>query len=649
MESLKPETKCFILVDSVEEIKEAVTYEEYGVKNLNNSPISKVQRGSILLLYVLGPINGIVGFGTVKNKVESNNVLHKVEFERNYCLPFFLWKQQKISFNSFDNNIGIYCLDNSEEIVRISNLISLKWGTQLKGSIESDISKRILFQKNKCSECGKEIDSRIAKYCADCSTKVKKRQSEEWNKRNIHKIREAGKRWRKNNPEKVREYSLRWKKEHPNKVRELRKRWKEKHPDKVKESIQRWKEKKKTITLFKEQKASDWCRQLRKDRAHLFWMSCHSKRKEKIAGIERRFNCCWEDKFKEIYEKYSYNDATKILNINPGTLFTWAKHLGLSKKNIYLQKQFKFNKENSYAEKRNKHKFVQKKLDIRELLAKIDPKMNVNALDFNNNDVIQSLRDVASTLPTREYFVIQNRYLYSNEKKKTLEELGSELGLTRERIRQLEVKGISRLSHPSRLKVIQDKLINTIFKRKEGLELSLSNKMAKLQIELDRLRKEIGTRPHLEKADKPLSEVELSVRASNCLRDAGISTLGELADKTEEEILSIRYLGRKVLWELRKVLSSFGLTFNSEYRFVDSQYKNERIKRTVKWKTSESKNRGKCLFDGCNVIPQKGKYCSKHKTSWRRKRASEMLENEKNVHKHMIEPLFAPFQSKNSK
>jgi hypothetical protein len=37
----------------------------------------------------------------------------------------------------------------------------------------------------------------------------------------------------------------------------------------------------------------------------------------------------------------------------------------------------------------------------------------------------------------------------------------------------------------------------------------------------------------------------------------------------------------------------------------------------------------KCLFPGCDIVPQKREYCSKHKTSWRRRRALELLENKK--------------------
>ena len=61
-----------------------------------------------------------------------------------------------------------------------------------------------------------------------------------------------------------------------------------------------------------------------------------------------------------------------------------------------------------------------------------------------------------------------------------------------------------------------------------------------------------------------VEELELSVRSSNCLRDAGIQTLGDLVRKTEAEMLKYRNFGRKSLQELVDILSDMGLSFGMD-------------------------------------------------------------------------------------
>ena len=64
-----------------------------------------------------------------------------------------------------------------------------------------------------------------------------------------------------------------------------------------------------------------------------------------------------------------------------------------------------------------------------------------------------------------------------------------------------------------------------------------------------------------EKLKIPVSELELSVRSGNCLREANIKTLAELVDKTEPEILNYRNFGKKSLNEVGALLKTMGLSF----------------------------------------------------------------------------------------
>jgi|Deesub1362B_J571_1020462.scaffolds.fasta_scaffold02739_6 DNA-directed RNA polymerase subunit alpha len=69
-----------------------------------------------------------------------------------------------------------------------------------------------------------------------------------------------------------------------------------------------------------------------------------------------------------------------------------------------------------------------------------------------------------------------------------------------------------------------------------------------------------------------VDELELSVRASNCLKAANIETIADLVKHTEQEMLKFRNFGRKSLNELQQVLENLGLHFGMD---VDKYLKDE--------------------------------------------------------------------------
>ncbi|MCF7974658.1 MAG: DNA-directed RNA polymerase subunit alpha [Phycisphaerae bacterium] len=62
------------------------------------------------------------------------------------------------------------------------------------------------------------------------------------------------------------------------------------------------------------------------------------------------------------------------------------------------------------------------------------------------------------------------------------------------------------------------------------------------------------------KLNTPIQELELSVRASNCLESVEIETVGQLVRLTESELLKIRSFGKTSLREIRRKLADIGLT-----------------------------------------------------------------------------------------
>jgi DNA-directed RNA polymerase subunit alpha len=59
--------------------------------------------------------------------------------------------------------------------------------------------------------------------------------------------------------------------------------------------------------------------------------------------------------------------------------------------------------------------------------------------------------------------------------------------------------------------------------------------------------------------NRSVEELELSVRSYNCLKNAGIQSIGELVQKSESEMLRTKNFGRKSLNEIKEILGGMGL------------------------------------------------------------------------------------------
>lgn len=90
------------------------------------------------------------------------------------------------------------------------------------------------------------------------------------------------------------------------------------------------------------------------------------------------------------------------------------------------------------------------------LLTNTDYDVNFEALYYQQLRI--ALDKCLDTLTERESMVIRQRYGLDDGQFRTLEEIGSELGVTRERIRQIEAKALRKLRHPSRSKRLKEYL-----------------------------------------------------------------------------------------------------------------------------------------------------------------------------------------------
>ena len=110
-------------------------------------------------------------------------------------------------------------------------------------------------------------------------------------------------------------------------------------------------------------------------------------------------------------------------------------------------------------------------------------------------------------------------------------------------------------------------LTNGTIAAKEAISLAAKvlNEHLKLFIDMsdDAKNKEIMVERAEVKKEKVLEmtieELDLSVRSFNCLKRAGIDTVEDLIDRTEEDMLNVRNLGRKSLEEVIQKLNSLGL------------------------------------------------------------------------------------------
>lgn len=146
-----------------------------------------------------------------------------------------------------------------------------------------------------------------------------------------------------------------------------------------------------------------------------------------------------------------------------------------------------------------------------------------------NESETKLLEKSINNLPLREGVILflhfKDRYSY--------QDIGSRFGLSRERIRILIGRALRDLYHSD---LFSDKIHGRV---------------------IDPMERTQGTSA----AGKiTISELDLSVRAYNCLRRAGMNTLEEIANHTEEDLLNIRNFGRTTLVEVKLALAKYGMS-----------------------------------------------------------------------------------------
>ena len=95
----------------------------------------------------------------------------------------------------------------------------------------------------------------------------------------------------------------------------------------------------------------------------------------------------------------------------------------------------------------------------RELGTLIEDTESIQPADAVMDSLLRErMEQVLITLPPREARILRLRYGLHNGRTYTLEEVGRKMGLTRERIRQIEAQALNRLRHPCRSRLLRDYL-----------------------------------------------------------------------------------------------------------------------------------------------------------------------------------------------
>ena len=163
----------------------------------------------------------------------------------------------------------------------------------------------------------------------------------------------------------------------------------------------------------------------------------------------------------------------------------------------------------------------------------------------------------------------------------SLEDIGEKMGVTRNRIRQIEAKALRKLRYPSRAKILRDGLIK--FKETEAIkeaEIEMETAEAKRRVEeFKRQLEDSGNNSNgmlnlvveVLKRNK-LDTLNLPVRAYNALWRAGKNTVYDVVTTPDSKLVGIRNIGRCSYYiiktSLNEYLDKFGVTLSDVRNYL---------------------------------------------------------------------------------
>ena len=189
--------------------------------------------------------------------------------------------------------------------------------------------------------------------------------------------------------------------------------------------------------------------------------------------------------------------------------------------------------------------------------------------DYMPEDIERSMKAVLRTLSPREQKVLTCRGI----RRMTLEETGKELGINRERIRQIEAKAMRKLNHPSRANVMylgidyMDKINSVKEEARNQARTEFNEELERIKKiayreERNRCFNENGAYDKNHPLSMSLDDLEFSVRTYNCLIRAGVKTAQDIADMSLADLTCVRNLGRKSRDEVVNKMKELGIVIS---------------------------------------------------------------------------------------
>jgi len=184
------------------------------------------------------------------------------------------------------------------------------------------------------------------------------------------------------------------------------------------------------------------------------------------------------------------------------------------------------------------------------------------------DDLCQGVEKVLTTLDERERRVLLLRYGLRDGHYRTYEEVGGEFEVTRERIRQIEMKALRKLRHPTRSRFLLSAIFSgTVRNLSRDLE-GLSKVVKNIKEEADRAARDIAAERMAELYElgdatvTPIADMGLPASILQALRRAGLRYAYEILDG--RKLQSLRGVGEVGLARIGEALIELGLKRRGE-------------------------------------------------------------------------------------